>query len=141
VRKLFAALASLFAISAGLQLYFAALGQFSTESADLFNIHGTNGRIILPLLCLLVIISAALARAGRNTIVLAVVAFVLIFLQTALFLLASGIFGYNEESKTVPIGASILLGFHGLIGLGIIVLSAMLAQRAWASAMPKRVRS
>jgi Family of unknown function (DUF6220) len=129
VRKLFAALASLFAISASLQLYFAALGEFSTESADLFNIHGTNGRIILPLLCLLVIVSAALARAGRNTIVLAVVAFVLIFLQTALFLLAAGIFGYDEESKTVP------------IGLGIIVLSAMLAQRAWASAMPKKVGS
>jgi tellurite resistance protein TehA-like permease len=141
VRKLFAVLASLFALSAVLQLYFAALGEFSNKSDDLFNIHGTNGRYILPALGLLVIVGAALARAGRNTIVLAVVAFVLIYVQTGLFILAGLIFNVSEESANKPIGASILLGFHGLVGLSIIVLSAIIAQRAWKAGFPMKARA
>jgi hypothetical protein len=130
MRKVFVVTAALLAFDAILQLYFAALGHFSIPEDDLFAIHGTNGRIILPLLAILNIIGAAVARAGRRTIWLSVLPLVLLLFQTVLFILTGAIFNVGPDSDTVPIGASIMLGFHGLNGLAIIAVSGILLGRA-----------
>jgi hypothetical protein len=111
------------------QLYFAAFGHFSKPQN--FDPHAFNGGILLPSLAVLNIIGAAIARAGGRTIGLSVLPLVLILFQTVLFIITGAIFGVGPESETLPVGASILLGLHGLNGLAIIGISAALVSRAF----------
>ncbi|MDQ1581552.1 MAG: hypothetical protein QOD05_2327, partial [Microbacteriaceae bacterium] len=74
MRKVFAVVAVLFAVSLVIQLYLAGIGVFSKESDDLFAIHAFNGQVVLRLLALLTLLAAAFARAGKSTIWLSAVA-------------------------------------------------------------------
>ena len=47
-----------------LQFYLAGVGVFSMPEDELFDLHTTNGRIVLPLLILLNIPAAAWRAAG-----------------------------------------------------------------------------
>jgi hypothetical protein len=129
VRKVFLVVAILLMVDIALQFYFAAVGVFGPGSTndEQFVLHATNGRIILPLLCLLVIAAAALARAGGRTIGLSVVPLVLVLFQTVLFILGS-LTGTTEEEPTFA--GSIVLGFHALIGMAAFGTASILAQRA-----------
>ncbi len=130
MRKVFFVVTVLLTAATALQIYFAAMGVFSVPEDHLFGIHGTNGRIVLPILVLLTILTAALARAGRRTILLSVLVFVLLVFQTLIFIIGGAIFNVTPESTEVPIGATIFLALHGLNGLAIIALSATLMNRA-----------
>jgi hypothetical protein len=130
MRKVFVVTAALLVLDTILQLYFAALGHFSTGREELFGVHGFNGAVVLRILGLLNIVGAAVARAGRRTIWLSVLAFVLILFQTVLFIIAGSIFNVDQNSTEIPVGASIILGFHGLNGLAIIAISGILLGRA-----------
>ncbi|MET1044689.1 MAG: DUF6220 domain-containing protein [Microbacteriaceae bacterium] len=130
MRKLFLVLTILLIISLTVQFYFAAYGVFSTDPMEGFAFHAMNGRFVLPILALLVIIGAALARAGGRTIGLSVVPLALILFQTVLFILTGAVTGASEESAEVPVAASIMLGFHAIVGLAAFVVSYMLIQRA-----------
>jgi hypothetical protein len=130
MRKLFVVTSALLVADVVFQLYLAGLGHFSIPADDLFNIHGTNGRIVLPILAILNIAGAAAARAGARTIWLSVLPLVLALFQTVLFILTGAIFHVDKESTAIPIGASILLGFHALNGLAIIAVSGILLGRA-----------
>jgi hypothetical protein len=140
VRKVFLVVAILLIVDMALQFYFAALGVFAPGSTneEQFALHTANGRIVLPVLCLLVIAAAALARAGGRTIGLSVAPLVLVVFQTILFILG-GLTGTTEEAPTVA--GSIVLGFHALVGLSAFMVAYMLVQRArrlvaTGSAMP-----
>ena len=128
MRKVFVVTSVLLVASGVVQLYFAAFGVFSHP--ENFDPHGVNGRMILPALALLNIIAAAIARAGGRTIGFSVLPLVLILFQTVLFIITGAIFGVGPESETVPVGASILLGLHGINGLAIIGVSGALVSRA-----------
>ncbi|BDZ46759.1 DUF6220 domain-containing protein [Naasia aerilata] len=130
MRKVFVVTAVLLALDTILQLYFAALGHFSTGQGELFGIHGFNGAVVLRILALVNILAAAGARAGRRTIWMTVIVFLLVLLQTVIFILTGVIFNIGPETPEIPVGASILLGFHGLNGLAIIALSGILVGRA-----------
>ena len=131
MRKLFLTVAVLFTAAVVLQLYFAAVGVFSNPEDELFSWHGTNGRIVLPILAILLIVSAALARAGRRTILLSVVPLVLILFQTVLFILTAVIFGLDESSHAAPpLGATLVLGLHAVNGTAILLLGVLLVVRA-----------
>ncbi|MEP6479209.1 MAG: DUF6220 domain-containing protein [Rhodoglobus sp.] len=137
MRKLFAVLAALLALAAVMQLYFAAMGVFSSEDRDLFAIHGFNGQYIVRYLPVLLIIVGIIAKVGKTLIWLCVWVIVGTFVQLVLFILAGAIFGAGPDNPDVPIGATILLGFHGLVGLTIIGLAAVLARRAMMLAFPR----
>jgi len=128
MRKVFVVTSVLLLASGVVQLYFAAFGVFSKP--ENFDPHGINGSMILPALAVLNIIGAAIARAGGRTIGLSVLPLVLILFQTVLFIITGAIFNVGPESETVPVGASILLGLHGLNGLAIIGVSGALLTRA-----------
>ena len=130
MRKVFVVVTALLTISTALQIYFAAMGVFSVPDDHLFAIHGTNGRIVLPILVLLTILTAALARAGKRTIWLSVLVLGLLALQTVIFILTGVIFGVGPESTEVPLAATLFVSLHGLNGLAIIALSATLFARA-----------
>ncbi|WP_022886726.1 DUF6220 domain-containing protein [Glaciibacter superstes] len=143
MRKVFAVVTTLLTVAVVLQFYFAAMGVFSLPEEELFAIHGTNGRVVVALLALLTLIAALLARAGKNTIWLSVLPLVLVLFQTVLFIITSSIFNVSEESAEIPIGATIMLGFHGLNGVAILWISAVLTKRAWrlASGRPATDRA
>lgn len=114
-----------------LQLYFAAVGVFSNPEDELFAWHGTNGRIVLPILALLLIVTAALARAGKRTIWLSVLPLVLILFQTVLFILTGVLFGLDESSHAdPPLAATLFLSLHGVNGAAILLVGVLLVVRA-----------
>jgi len=131
MRKLFLTVAVLFTAAVVLQLYFAAVGVFSNPEDELFSWHGTNGRIVLPILALLLIVTAALARAGRRTIWLSVLPLVLILFQTVLFIVTGAIFGLGPDSHaSPPLAATLIVSLHAVNGTAILLLGVLLVVRA-----------
>ena len=67
MRKVYLVLTGLLLVSVVIQFYFAAFGVFTApENDSQFILHQMNGRIVLPVLCLLCIAAAAIDRApGR----------------------------------------------------------------------------
>jgi hypothetical protein len=141
MRKLFAVLAILLTLSAVMQLYFAAIGVFSNPDDDLFAIHGFNGQYVLRYLPVLLIVVGAIAKVGRTLIWMSVWVIVGTFVQLLLFILSGVIFGTGEGSTNVPLGATILLGFHGLVGLALIGLSIEITRRAVALGFPRQAKT
>jgi carbon starvation protein CstA len=129
MRKLFLTVAVLFTAAVVLQLYFAAVGVFSNPEDELFSWHGTNGRIVLPILAILLIVSAALARAGKRTIWLSALPLVLLLFQTVLFILTDVIFVFDEHTAP-PLGATLFLSLHAVNGTAILLLGVLLVVRA-----------
>ncbi|MFF2494789.1 DUF6220 domain-containing protein [Agromyces sp. NPDC058064] len=131
MRKLYLTVTILFAAGVMLQLYLAAVGVFSDPEDELFAIHGTTGRIVLPILALLLIITAALAKAGRRTIWLSALPLVLLVVQTLLFVLTGALFGLGPDDHTAPpLGATLMVSLHGLNGAIILVTAIVLVGRA-----------
>lgn len=93
--------------------------------------HGVNGRIVLPVLAVLMIVAAALARAGRRTIWLAVLPLGLLIVQTLLFILTGVLFGLDESSHAAPpLGATLFNSLHGVNGAAILIASIALVLRS-----------
>ncbi|MGW9631053.1 DUF6220 domain-containing protein [Agromyces sp. NPDC055520] len=142
MRKLYFVVTLLLTASVATQLYLAAVGVFSNPDDELFALHGTNGRMILPILALLTIITAALARAGKRLIWLSVLPLVLILMQTVIFIVGGMIFGLGpDDHANPPIGATFFIALHGLNGAAILLISGWLAVRAkrlMGEPMPRR---
>ena len=134
MRRVFVVVTLLLAASAALQLYFAAVGVFSSDTSDPFALHKTNGRIVLPILVLLAIAAAALAHAGARTIRLTVIEFVLLVLQTLFVLIPSLIFGVEPLGDNVPAVATALMALHGINGGVMVAISGTLVERSLALA-------
>ena len=60
MRKAFLTINALLTLALVAQLYLAALGHFSEPEKELFSFHGTNGRIIIPILLILWIVFGCL---------------------------------------------------------------------------------
>ena len=128
MRKVYVTLTGLLVISVVIQFYFAAFGVFTAPQNDSqFILHVTNGRFILPLLCLLCIAAAALAKAPGRLIGFTAIPFGLLVLQTVLFVIA-GLIGSTPEKTNVA--GQVILGLHAVNGLAILGVSIMLFLRA-----------
>ena len=134
MRRVFVVVTFLLAVSAALQLYFAAVGVFSSDTSDPFALHVTNGRIVLPILVILTIVAAALARAGASTIRLTVLVFILLVFQTLFVLIPSLIFGVEPLGESVPAVATAIMALHGINGGVIVAMSGTLVERSLALA-------
>lgn len=130
----FAVVTTLLATAVVLQLYLAGMGVFSDPTDRLFAIHGWNGRIALPLLVLLTILFAVLAKAGKRTIWMSVIVLGLLVLQSLIFVITGLVFNIGPETPHPPLAATMLLSLHPINGLAILLLSAVLASRAWSLA-------
>ena len=127
----FAVVATMLATATVVQLYLAGMGVFSDPTDRLFAIHGWNGRVVLPLLVLLTILFAVLAKAGKRTIWMTVIMLGLLILQTLIFVITGLIFSIGPETPHPPLAATLLLSLHPINGLAILFLSGVLTQRAW----------
>lgn len=132
MRRVYVALNGLLVVSVVIQFYFAAFGVFTApENDSQFIMHLVNGRFVLPLLCLLCIAAAAIARAPGRLIGLTAVPFGLLLLQTVLFIVA-GLAGASPEKTNLP--GQIILGLHAVNGLCILGVSILVFLRAKAFA-------
>ena len=123
MRKLYFAVTVLLTAAVVLQLYLAAVGVFSDPEDELFSWHGMNGRVVLPILALLTIITAALARTGKRTIWLSAIPLGLIILQTLIFIFGGVIFGLGPDDHAAPpLGATLFIWLHGLNGAAILLV-------------------
>ncbi|MDJ1370501.1 DUF6220 domain-containing protein [Gulosibacter molinativorax] len=129
MRKVFFVLSILVLIGVGLQYYMAGVGFFS-EGQQGFALHGTVGRIVLPVLFILLIIAAAVSRAGKSTIWLTVLMLVLLIMQTLIFILTGAIFGVDENSTSAPVAAYFTVGLHALNPMFILWVGTVVMLRA-----------
>jgi Family of unknown function (DUF6220) len=131
-RTAFEVMSGLLIVAVVVQFYFAAFGVFTApENDSQFVLHTTNGRVVLPLLCILTIVSAAVAKAPGRLIGFSALPLGLLVCQTILFIVA-GITGSSEEHTNV--GGQIILGLHAVNGLAILATSIVLFRRARAHA-------
>lgn len=139
MRRVFVVVAIMLLVAEVAQFYFAAFGVFQSPApADAFGLHQLNGRMVLPLLCLLVIVAAALAKAPGRLIGFSAIPFGLLLLQIVLFLVA-GLTGTTPERTNLA--GTAILGLHAVNGLCILGVTILLVRRAarLASAGPRSV--
>jgi hypothetical protein len=116
-----------------MQFYFAAYGVFSTAAAD-FGYHSRNAQLLLLVMVATLAVAAVAAFLRLlpwTRVLLQLVLPVLLLAQLGLFLLQHALGGTMEH----PV--SWLLGFHGLNGVLMLLLSlrlALLAPRRSVSA-------
>jgi len=132
MRKVYVVLTGLLVVSVVIQFYFAAFGVFTApENDSQFILHQMNGRMVLPVLCLLCIAAAALAKAPGRLVGFTAIPFGLLLLQTVLFIVA-GLTGASEEKTNLA--GQLILGLHAVNGLAILAVSIVVFLRARAFA-------
>src|SRR5215212_6983767 len=136
MRKVHVVLSVLVLAGLVLQFYLAGVGVFSMPEDELFDLHTTNGRIVLPILLLLNIPVAALARNRTLRYALGLVG--LLALQTVIFVIAIVTTGSNPfEDVVITTAGTVILSFHALNGLVILGVSVLLVRKAYALAFPR----
>ena len=118
---LYAIAASILVVGLVLQVFLAGLGVF--DDPTFFLTHRDTG-YTLELVALVVIVLAAIARAGRAQIGIAALIF-------GLFLLQSVFVGVRETAPAVA-------ALHPVNGFLILLLSIVLVRRSWAFARASR---
>ena len=137
MRKVHFVLSALVLLGVVLQFYLAGVGVFSMPEDELFSLHTTSGRIVLPILMLLNVLAAALARGRTLRYALGLVG--LMALQTVIFVIAIVTTGSNPfEDVAITTAGTIILSFHVLNGLVILGVTVLLVRRAYALAFPGR---
>lgn len=128
MRRVFQIVSVLLLVDVVVQFYFAAFGVFTAPANDSqFVLHQMNGRFVLPLLCLLVIVAAAAARAPGRLIGFSAIPLGLYVMQIVLFIL-SGLTGSSPEKTNVA--GQVILGLHAVNGLALLGVAILLVHRA-----------
>jgi hypothetical protein len=146
--RVFTATSALVLLSVLAQFYFAGVGAFHRPfDHEGFWLHALNAGVVQGLAVINTIV-AALARAGRGTIGLAVLPFVLVNVQYAIFALTmlfvpEGTPTNAEGIPTVVEGpANFVVALHVLNALTILALAVVVLRRARRlAARPARAES
>ena len=123
MRKAFLTINALLTVSIIAQLYLAALGVFSPPEDELFQFHGTNGRVVIPVLLILWIIFGFIARIGRTNILLTFAGLLLLAMQTGYFIIAGAMGATPPPSESTPGATPYVLALHGLGGTLLMLLT------------------
>ena len=123
MRKAFLTINALLTVSIIAQLYLAALGVFSPPEDELFQFHGTNGRVVIPILLILWIIFGFIARIGRRNILLTFAGLLLLAMQTGYFIIAGAMGATPPPSESTPGATPYVLALHGLGGTLLMLLT------------------
>ena len=128
MRRVFQVITVLLLIAEVIQFYFAAFGVFTAPANDSqFVLHQMTGRVVLPLLFLLVIVAAAVARAPGGLIGFSAIPLGLLTLQIVLFVIA-GLSGSTEDKTNLA--GQLILGLHAVNGLAILGVTILLVRKA-----------
>jgi hypothetical protein len=103
------------------QFYFAGIGAFAEPRDDKsFALHEVFGSTVIPLLILLAIGAAALARRPGRVIGWTALPLALLVLQVLIVELGKGLAGSTEDRTST--GALIVLGLHAINALVMMVV-------------------
>jgi hypothetical protein len=115
MRKAFVVGSGLLLAAFALQFLFAAVGAFTKPADDgAYALHSVNGMAVIPVLTLLTVLLAALAKAPGRLIALAILPLGLVVVQALLAMLANG--STDAVGVSTPFGL-ILGGLHALNGI------------------------
>lgn len=132
MRKAHLVISTLVLAAVVLQFYLAGVGVFGPRGADLFQWHENVGRLLLPILLLLDIASAAAARNGTLRYALGLLG--LLALQIALLFVGAAATGSDPDEGVVTPAGTAIMSLHALNGLAIVWLAVVLVRRSYASA-------
>ncbi|SCG64909.1 hypothetical protein GA0070609_4004 [Micromonospora echinaurantiaca] len=141
MRKAFVIVSTLSLVAFALQFIFAAVGAFTKPAGDgAYLLHSVTGMAVIPVLTLLTILFAVLAKAPGRVVGLAVLPLGLVVLQVLLAGLASGL--TDAAGASTPFGLTIA-GLHALNGIiavhvvvGVLQAARQLANPTPAGAAP-----
>ncbi|WP_433413325.1 hypothetical protein ACQP1V_29570 [Microtetraspora malaysiensis] len=102
------------------------------SAGALIDYHIIVGELVIPLLSLLTTIVAAIARAGARLVTLSITPFALVAIQLFVVFSLAEMAGHTDERSTT--GGLIVLGFHSLVGVAVLGVTAVLVHRARALA-------
>ncbi|WP_446215688.1 DUF6220 domain-containing protein [Micromonospora sp. IBHARD004] len=134
MRKAFVIVSTLLLVSFVLQFLFAAVGAFTKPAGDgAYALHSINGMAIIPVLTLLTILLAVLAKAPGRLVGLAVLPLGLVVVQALVAALANG--STDAAGASTPFGLTIA-GLHALIGIVAVHVVVSVSQAARKLARP-----
>jgi hypothetical protein len=129
MRRIYVVLVGLLLASGGLQFYFAAVGAFTKpQTEESFSLHVINGRMVFPILAILAVIAAALAKAPGKLIGQTLLPLGLIIVQSLIIVLGNVIGGATEQRST-PVALAIL-GLHAVNGMIIMGVVGTIMRKA-----------
>ena len=145
MRKAFVIVSTLSLVAFALQFIFAAVGAFAKPADDdAYALHSVTGMAIIPVLILLTVLFAVLAKAPGRIVGLAVLPLGLVVVQVLLAGLASGL--TDAAGASTPFGLTVA-GLHALNGIvavhvvvGVHRAARQLAEPASTGATPAVVR-
>ncbi|PWU55801.1 hypothetical protein DLE60_27330 [Micromonospora globispora] len=136
MRKALVIVSALLLASFALQFVFAAVGAFTKPAGEgAYALHSVNGMAVIPVLTLLTILFAVLAKAPGRIIGLAVLPLGLVVLQALLAMLANA--STDAAGASTPFGLTIA-GLHALNGIIAVhvVVNVLRAARKLAGPAP-----
>ncbi|MBQ1015714.1 hypothetical protein KBX53_33275 [Micromonospora sp. M51] len=122
MRKALVVISALTLVAFALQFIFAAVGGFTKPAGDgAYALHSVNGMAVIPVLTLLTVLFAALAKAPGRLIGLAVLPVGLVVLQPLIAMLANGF--ADASGVSTPLGLTIggLHALNGIIAVHVVV--------------------
>ncbi|MGN9810018.1 DUF6220 domain-containing protein [Micromonospora sp. BQ11] len=134
MRKAFVIVSLLSLVTFALQFVFAAVGAFTKPAGDdAFTLHSFTGMAVIPVLTLLTILFAVLAKAPGRLVGLAVLPLGLVVVQVLLAGLANG--ATDAAGASTPFGLTIA-GLHALNGIVAVHVVVAVHQAARKLANP-----
>jgi hypothetical protein len=122
MRKAFVIVSALSLVAFALQFVFAAVGAFTKPAGDgTYALHSVNGMAVIPVLTLLTVLFAALAKAPGRLIGLAALPLGLVVVQALLAALANG--STDAAGASTPLGLTIagLHAVNGIVAVHVVV--------------------
>ncbi|MFE0531190.1 DUF6220 domain-containing protein [Micromonospora parva] len=122
MRKALVIISALTLVAFALQFIFAAVGGFTKPAGDgAYALHSVNGMAVIPVLTLLTVLIAALAKAPGRLIGLAVLPVGLVILQPLIAMLANAF--ADASGVSTPLGLTIggLHALNGIIAVHVVV--------------------
>ncbi|MFE9202489.1 DUF6220 domain-containing protein [Micromonospora sp. NPDC007230] len=136
MRKALVVVSILLLVAFALQFVFAAVGAFTKPAGDgAYALHSVTGMAVIPVLTLLTILFAVLAKAPGRFVGLAVLPLGLVVLQALLAMLANAF--TDAAGASTPFGLAIA-GLHAVNGIVAVhvVVNVLRAARKLASPVP-----
>ncbi|GIH02604.1 hypothetical protein Rhe02_06710 [Rhizocola hellebori] len=122
MRRTFVVVSGLLLVAFTLQFVFAAVGAFTKPAGDgSYALHSVNGMAVIPLLSLLTILVAALARAPGRIIGLTVLPLGLVIAQALIALLAKAFTDAAGASTPLSLTIAALHAVNGIIAVHVVV--------------------
>jgi hypothetical protein len=144
MRKAFVVTSGVLLAAFALQFVFAAVGAFTRPAGGdaSYRLHSITGMAVIPILTLLAIVFAALAKAPGKLIGLTALPLALVVLQALLAGLANGLTDASGRTTTAGLVVGGLHALNGIVAVHIVVAVMRGARKLGApSAEPVLVES